>query len=47
MNHNSQALLEVEDESTFFRFVNLAGEISKALYLEAHPEENDELPTLL
>jgi hypothetical protein len=51
MNHISQLEVVVEvvgvDESTFGQFTNLAGEISKALYLETHPEENDELPALL
>lgn len=43
MNDICQEESVVEDESTFTQFVSI-GEISQALYLAMHPEEDDDLP---
>ena len=34
----------MEDARSVARFINSTGEISRALYLANHPEDNDEAP---
>jgi hypothetical protein len=44
MNKNSQVESAAKDASTFTRFINLTGDISKVLYLATHREEDDDAP---